>query len=300
MNHTILTTNPYEADPEKIPETDLYRAEPFYGRYLPKDTDFVPDAEFINSTTSESLAYWKKVLDDCTELNRVYPSEEGGRDVFALGSVIIKSSHLKSDLEGRRSTRDYSYADANEVKAIPLARAVLGDIKVPRVYFAAKIDGRDVFVQERIPGVGLNVAWDYLSQLQKDSFKKEARRVLQKLRTVAPPDEMKEKSYVVEDPDPVKHRGIQELERDLLFGKLNSDSDLAFMHNDLTQSNIIVDKDRIVGVVDWEMAGFFGWATAAAVHTQIRSPRREYFAHLDFSEERMKDMLFWNDLYETD
>jgi COMPASS component SPP1 len=59
--------------------------------------------------------------------------------VFALGSVIIKSSHLKPTLEGRRSHRDYAFADANEVEAIPLARRVLGDVRVPQVYFAAKV-----------------------------------------------------------------------------------------------------------------------------------------------------------------
>lgn len=112
---------------------------PFYGRYSPKATDSAPDAKYINNTTPASPEYWSTVLSNCTEDNRIYPSDDGGRDVFALGSVVIKSSHLKENLEGRRSTRDYSYADANEVKAIPLARTVLGDIKVPKVYFTAKV-----------------------------------------------------------------------------------------------------------------------------------------------------------------
>lgn len=59
--------------------------------------------------------------------------------MFALGTVIVKSSHLKKTLEGRRSHRDYSYADANEVAATALARKVLDSSKVPRIYFAAKV-----------------------------------------------------------------------------------------------------------------------------------------------------------------
>ena len=131
--------NPYESDPDKIPSTDRYADVPLYGRYYPRSTDFKPDAKHINRTTPESLDYWSTVLAQCTEANRIYENDEGGRDVFALGSVIIKSSHLKGTLEGRRSHRDYSYADANEVEAIGLAKEILGDIKVPQVYFASKV-----------------------------------------------------------------------------------------------------------------------------------------------------------------
>jgi hypothetical protein len=93
----------------------------------------------MNSTTTDSISYWSKVLEKCTASNRIYENQDGGRDVFALGSVIIKSSHLKITLEGRRSHRDYSYADANELKAIALAKKVLDGVKVPRAYFAAKV-----------------------------------------------------------------------------------------------------------------------------------------------------------------
>ncbi|KAI3317824.1 hypothetical protein HD806DRAFT_357664 [Xylariaceae sp. AK1471] len=292
--------NPYEADPENIPPTDRYADVPLYGRYFPRSTDFRPDMKHINCTTPESLEYWSTVLESCTELNRIYENQDGGRDVFAFGSVIIKSSHLKATLEGRRSHRDYSYADANEVKAIPLARKILDEVKVPQVYFAAKVNGRDVFVQERIPGVGLNIAWQYISQSQKSSFKQQAREILQKLRTITPPAEISRRSYVVPDPDPVEHRGIQEFEREIIFAEENRDSEFNFMHNDFTLSNCIVDNDRIVGLIDWEMAGFFGWKTAANVHVQIRTPKRENFASLNLPEEMLSDILFWNDLYNVD
>lgn len=105
---------------------------------------------------------------------------------------------------------------------------------------------------------------------------------------------------MVPDPDPVDHRGIQELERDLIFGSNNADPDLGFMHNDVSLSNCIVDNGKIVGLVDWEMAGFFGWKTAADVHVQIRTPKRENFASLKLPEERLNDILFWNDLYDLE
>jgi hypothetical protein len=39
--------------------------------------------------------------------------------------------------------------------------------------------------------------------------------------------------------------------------------DFGLMHNDMQESNIIADKDRIVGVINWEMDGYFGWKRAA-------------------------------------
>jgi aminoglycoside phosphotransferase len=83
----------------------------------------------------------------------------------------------------------------------------------------------------------------------------------------------------------------------MIFSSDNNDSDLSLMHNDLTPSNIIVKDGRIAGVVDWEMAGFFGWKMAAKVHLGIRTPKRENFAALDLPEDLLDDILFWNGLY---
>ncbi|KAI9712093.1 MAG: hypothetical protein M1820_001802 [Bogoriella megaspora] len=291
--------NPYEASPEKIPATDRYVLEPLYGRYSPRPDDFVPNKCHINSTSPESLKYWASVLERCDVFIRIYENiDDEGRDVFALGSVIVKSTHLKEKLEGKKVHRDYSLADMNEVRATALARSVLTNIKIPEIYFAGKIEGRDVLIQERIPGVGLNVAWQYLSQAQKESFKLQARNLLHRLQEIQPPSTQTHRSYLVPDPDPVEHRGIQTLEMDIIFGADNRNPDLSFMHNDLSPSNIIVDNDRIVGLVDWEMAGCFGWDTAGIVHVQIRSPKKENFAALELSQELLDDIMFWNNLYD--
>jgi aminoglycoside phosphotransferase len=146
--------------------------------------------------------------------------------------------------------------------------------------------------------VGLNIAWQYISQSQTSSFKQQVREILQRLRITTAPAEISRRSYVVPDPDPVEHRGIQELERDIIFAEDNKDPDLSFMHNDVSLSNCIVDNDRIVGLIDWEMAGFFGWKTAASVHVQIRTPKPENFTSLNLPEEMLSDILFWNDLYD--
>lgn len=71
---------------------------------------------------------------------------------------------------------------------------------------------------------------------------------------------------------------------------------MGLMHNDLIESNTIVDKDRIVGLVDWEMAGFFGCDETAEVHRKIRTPQRGTFKNVNLSEERFRHIMWWGDL----
>ena len=140
-------SNPYEARSSMIPPEDRYSDVPLYGRYHPEESDFRPESKYFgtsnNNNSKESLLYWGSVLKQCDESVRIYESEEGGRDVFALGSIIVKSSHLKDALEGRRAERNYTYADANEVKAVQMAEKVLEshgmNVKVPQIYFSGEV-----------------------------------------------------------------------------------------------------------------------------------------------------------------
>jgi COMPASS component SPP1 len=107
-------------------------------------------------------------------------------------------------------------------------------------------------------------------------------------------------SYVVPDPDPVRSRGITETEYDLLFGETadeENEARLGFVHNDLNESNIIVQDGKIVGLVDWEMAGFFWLNRAGRVHALFRTARRENLQNANLTEEQIVDLTFWNDLY---
>lgn len=152
-----------------------------------------------------------------------------------------------------------------------------------------------MLVQERLPGVALSVAWPYLSQDQKQSFKGQAREILRQLHTIKP--NTPSRSHIVHDPNILSNGRLNPLEGEILFSDGNNDPDMSFMHNDLTQSNCIVSDDKIVGLIDWEMAGFFGWKTAGEVHRKIRTPRRENFANVTLGEEELQDIMFWNDLY---
>ncbi|KAK4191089.1 kinase-like domain protein [Podospora australis] len=287
--------NPYVSNPDDIPATDPYADVPLYGRYFPRQDDFCVDGQHVNSRSAASLRYWKSVLEFCTESVRIYPADEGGRDVFALGSVIVKSSHLHSS----GIEIDYSYADANEAQAIAIAKSILKDVRVAEILFSGKINGRQVLVQERLPGVGLNVAWPYLSHTQQEAFKRQARDIVRQLHAVKPTDGRKTRSHVVQDPNILSNGRINPLEGDILFSDTNNDPDISFMHNEFTEYNIIVDNDRIVGLVGWEMSGFFGWRTAGEVHRRIRTPQREHFANVKLSEEKLQEIMVWKDLYDV-
>ncbi|PON23448.1 hypothetical protein TGAM01_v207682 [Trichoderma gamsii] len=288
--------DPYEAEAGKIPPTDLYYDLPLYGRYNPSPQDFKPLEEHCNSNTQEALQYWTGVIEKCDATCYVYQNPFGGRDVFALGSIIVKSCHLGTRDAGAESSRDYSIADENEVAAIQL---VPKTVPVPRILFSGKLKGKDVIVQERIPGVALNVAWPYLSPTQKASFKTQTRKMILELSTVKPPSTVLEPTYLVSDSNPMVNRDISSVEGATLFSdRSERDSrELNFMHNDLQPSNIIVRNDQIVGIVDWEHAGWFYWDDVGVVHSQFRTPNREDFAGVQLSEEELEDLEYWGDLY---
>ncbi|KAJ5159351.1 uncharacterized protein N7500_009002 [Penicillium coprophilum] len=131
--------NPYITDPDKIPPSDLYADLPLYGRYHPKPNDFRIDRQHVDSHSTESMHYWVSVLTLCNQSVMIYPAEEGGRDVFALGSIIVKSSHMHTQQGTKYTEIDYSYADANEIQAINIAKTVLKDVRVPEIYFTGKV-----------------------------------------------------------------------------------------------------------------------------------------------------------------
>ena len=143
-------------------------------------------------------------------------------------------------------------------------------------------------IHSRVEGVALCVAWPYLLRARKSSFKEQAKEIVSALLTIK-----KAPQYVVPDPDPVTNKAISQEEYDILFCEGNSE--LGFSHNELQPSNIIVKDDTIVGIVDWEMSGFFG-KRAAEVHRTIRCPPKEAFAGLNLSYERIEDLTFWSDL----
>jgi thiamine kinase-like enzyme len=152
-------------------------------------------------------------------------------------------------------------------------------------------------VQERLAGVCLEVAFPYLSKHQKNSFKLQARKILGQLHAIKVPSDRQTRDHIAPDPNIQTNGRLNPHEAHILFSA-NLDQDMGFMHNDFTPSNCIVKDDRIIGLIDWEMAGYLGWKTAAEVHRKLRCPQREHYVNANVSEEQLAEMMWWNDIYE--
>lgn len=119
------------------------------------------------------------------------------------------------------------------------------------------------------------------------------------LHAAKPPNNRQARDHIVPDPNIQTNGRLNPQEAHILFAA-NCSGDMSFMHNDFTPSNCIVNNDKIVGLIDWEMAGYLGWKTAAEIHRKLRCPLREHYVNANVTEEQLQDMMWWNDIYEIE
>ncbi|KAL1857984.1 COMPASS (complex proteins associated with Set1p) component [Paecilomyces lecythidis] len=285
------SANPYETDPDKIPEGDPYLTRsPHYGRYHPRPDDFTPQYNYWYQSEPESTAYWKGIVGKyCTPENSI--QIVGDREVFVAGAVIIRVD--KDDATGAAEER-YSCLNANELGAARKAEESLKDlgIAVPVIYFCGTVDGKNVTVESRIPGVSLDVAWRYLTAEQRQSFKEQSRNVIQSLQMADSSSD--EPSYVCRGLNHQRPADTQQRERDILFDESKKGEDFCLVHNDMVRSNIVVKDDKIVGIIGWRQCGYFGLNRAGTVHRELRTPESSYIAGPGEDDEKSS----WTDLYE--
>jgi COMPASS component SPP1 len=292
--------NPYEADPTRVPKKDPYLSRsPHYGRYVPRADDFVPRSTGWHSAAQsddDSAAYWKEIVDrHCTPQNSLNAAGSSQK-VYSVGKVIVRMDHGRSDEEGPAIEKYAAALNANELTASRKAEEALKDLQVavPTILFCGMIDGNNVVVETRIPGVSLEVAWNYLSESLKQDFKRQCQRVLQRLATV---DEFPlAPSYMCRDLNTIAQPDVPDVERDILFAPREGDEELCFVHNDMVRPNIIVDDDRVVGILGWRQSGFFGHDRAQRIHRLLRIPER---SHIFASGERSTHDQAWADLYDA-
>lgn len=261
------TTGPYETNPARIPRDDPFLAQsPQYGRYTPQSTDFTPRYQTWHQSDPDMNTYWR-------DLVQKYSTPEhslnlsGPRDAFAAGSVTIRVDHESAREE---AAEWYSCANANELSASRKMEEPLREVgvTVPVVHFCGTIEGKNVTVESRVPGVSLDVAWQYLSNEKIAMFKNQCRQILQILQTIDPSPN--EPSYVCRGLNTQAPPQGREPEQSILFAEKSTGENLCFMHNNLTPANIVVKDDRIVGITGWRESGYFGLARARKVHQAFR------------------------------
>ncbi|KAJ5684146.1 uncharacterized protein N7477_000491 [Penicillium maclennaniae] len=260
--------NPYATNPEHIPRDDPFLAQSTqYGRYTPHPDDFTPHYKHWYQSDPKANAFWQDVARKyCTPEYSLGIS--GPREAFAAGSVVIRVDHEITD--GAAAER-YSCVNANELSAARKVEDTLNEIgvTVPVIYFCGNIEGRNVTVESRIPGVSLDVAWRYLSAEKINVLKNQCRQILQQLEMIDPsPDEP---SYVCRGLNSQKPPSSTEQERNILFADKAAEEELTFTHNDMVLANIIVQNDRVVGIGGWRQSGYFGKARAQKIHQSLRN-----------------------------
>lgn len=285
--------NPYEKNPENIPQDDsFFKLSPHYGRYATRDDDFKPRHDHWWQSDPDAIPYWENMVrENWTPANSL--NSPDGRQAFAVGSVIIR---VDGDEVVDTTAEKFSCANANELSAARKAEDVLKtlDVTVPVIHFCGTIDGKNVSVESRIPGVSLEIAWRYLSAEQINKFKQECRRILEHMGNAdAAPDSP---SYICSGLNLQLPPEIQETEKDILFQEKREDETLCLVHNNMIPSNIIVDNDRVVGIIGWRHSGFFGFERADKIHRQFRIPGGSFVEAVDG---KIEDTQAWADLYEN-
>lgn len=288
-----MGVNPYEADPKRVPKKDPYLSRsPHYGRYAPQADDFEPEFNDWHSSESEAQReYWTEIVrQHCTSKNSL--NVVGSRAAFAIGKVLIQ---VDGDRAEGTALERYSRLNANELIASRKAEEHLKDLNVtvPTILFSGTIDQKNIVVETRIPGVSLEVAWNYLTTSEKNSFKAQCRRILQRLTAID--DHFVTPSYAFEGLNGVPQPDVADVEQDILFAPRDEDEVLCLTHNDMVRSNIIVDNGQVVAITGWRRSGYFGHERAKKIHRLLRIPER---SHIFSSGERSTQDQAWADLYD--
>ncbi|ROT42209.1 kinase-like protein [Sodiomyces alkalinus F11] len=164
-------------------------------------------------------------------------------------------------------------------------------IPVPRVHCAFIHNNMAYIVMERVRGRSIAGAWKSLSEADMKSILTQLRTMLQELRALPPPPgagvqscvggslmdsripharprfgpfstiqafhKWLRKDYRLEDHPPIKDDGDRKGVELMIAMQDGPWPPPVFTHGDLNPSNILVRGDRVVGIIDWEFAGWY-------------------------------------------
>jgi aminoglycoside phosphotransferase len=213
------------------------------------------------------------------------------------GTVLFLSERICVKY-GTRAT----FSEASTIQFVAKHTSIL----VPRVYCAFASQNRTYIVMERIHGEPVGAGWFKRSEESRAKILNQLKNMVEEMRRITPPEGIGV-AHVDGGPlyDPRlpgtsnrfgPFRTIQDFHRHLRQGleahpeheseisKLISQQDelrspLVFTHGDLSSLNVLASGDKIVGIVDWETAGWYPsyweYTTAWNVNPQNQFWREE-------------------------
>lgn len=165
-------------------------------------------------------------------------------------------------------------------------------IPVPKVFCAFQRGGITYILMERIKGVNVRKIWASLSAKEKANLRTQLRTFLAELRSIPPPHpgQIGDGNYSKLYDDRIDAGGfgpfanskdfhrflrhdvvkpVKDPELDQLITKHEEQEyPTCFTHGDLSSFNILVRNGCVVGIIDWEMAGWYPtyWEYTSAWH----------------------------------
>ncbi|KAK1771463.1 kinase-like domain-containing protein [Phialemonium atrogriseum] len=202
------------------------------------------------------------------------------------GSIVYVTSKLCI-----KASRFTTLAEANAMQFVSRNTS----IPVPKIYCAFKHKAITYIVMERIDGTMANDGWGFRSPESKMRILEQLKSMINQLRNIPPPDDIGVANVdggpIFDERLPNKSiwgpfRTINDFHRELRDGIEASQLDdtsatglrelcafhdepwprPVFTHGDLSSFNIMVRGDEVVGIIDWETAGWMPpyWEYASA------------------------------------
>ncbi|KFY04302.1 hypothetical protein O988_00877 [Pseudogymnoascus sp. VKM F-3808] len=208
----------------------------------------------------------------------------------------------------------------DEINALRVAREL--QLPVPEVYEAhpLPIMGASIHMSY-IPGETLEVAWPTMSPDQKQGIALQLRAIVDKMRSLSSDDNAFRscgggmirdmRSYTTYAGGPFLDeqsfndfvmdiaKSTPKVIREGLRARLRCDHRVVLTHGDLTPRNIIVQDNKITGLIDWEIAGWFPeyWEYVKFFHRPCI--HKDWFDYaLDiFSEPYIEDLINYEGIH---
>lgn len=157
-------------------------------------------------------------------------------------------------------------------------------IPVPRVYCAFTHHNRTYIVMERIRGTSIGIGWLKRSEESRAKILDQLKKMIEQLRSIAPPEGIGvahvNGGYLSDYRIPGTSnrfgpfKTVQDFHRflrsgqeahpehipeinDLISLQNNVSCTPVFTHGDLSSLNVLASGDDIVGIIDWETAGWY-------------------------------------------
>lgn len=245
-----------------------------------------PSSSDASSPTADNPFYRYAILVAIKILKRIRPRD--GNVLMLTDSVCVKYGPL------------VQLSEASAIRFISQHTS----IPVPKIYCAFTHGGWNYIVMERIQGEYIGRGWVKRDEESKAKLLSQLSDMVLEMRRLQPPDGVGVASvdggplYDCRVPGPSLRHGpfktIQDFHRHLRMGlefddklqpdvqKLIKQQDrswpLVFTHGDLSSLNILARGDKIVGIVDWETAGWYPayWEYTSACQV---NPQNSFWIH---------------------